>query len=685
IAMSKLVGKRMLVVTPTNRIGLKTIPNAVKIAKEILQVDIHGAMLAMNRKACLRLVFLDQYLHWEKKENPSWGDEGIAYTKIHYHNKPECQKCRFNQAEIDIYRKDTTGVPLPVLEAEPDYWNPVDGSAAQSGSCAYITLRNHLDELDIVFTTYSKMMAIMMNETEEAQEIRKMLLENFDVILLDEISHLAAHSPLTVPLFQRSARTDKTNKQGYRMNLLDILRDDICFLEEYSTSNITMETIEMIRSFIKHYEDLERIPLRENKTYDVQNSILSLHQQDIINEKFSAIHGIIEDITVKYNEHKWATEDIMHIIRSDTWTISSIPTQFNPVDIKLILKPEVSLFRRFVRQFARHPDKQLLVTDATLPFVDLREFLKVDLHDNVVGDPRGTNQTQLIITDARDINVVELMFSDRATELQKDLLEFINMICVAHDPEDVILVTPNKTVYHLLHRRMQANEIPRFEMTWYRSDKTVGVECDKRIMICVGAPYPPKGSYNWLASWYHEQGLLRHYTVDNLGDELAASNGRASFYQTIGRTKDPTCSVRSVVYLWGINNTTLYDLLNFKNGIPLPHIVIPTREASRNQMVIEFGKTWREKKILVPLDEVQILSKVFKYGEFDSRDTRRLLKGYARTSIEQKIIDMNADMLDAFGITRAQFMLKNRIYWRLLKKRDTNAIPSGISIQQGYR
>jgi hypothetical protein len=282
------------------------------------------------------------------------------------------------------------------------------------------------------------------------------------------------------------------------------------------------------------------------------------------------------------------------------------------------------------------------------------------------------------------MSVIDLFAGKRTEQTQAELLSFINKVCDAHGPKNVIIIVPNIWANMRLREYMMEGEIPTCDMTWYRSDRTVGVECDKRVMICITAPHPPTGAHDWLAMWYHEQGLAREEEITPLGKNLSVNSTKAAFYQTIGRAKDPECEERSVVYLWGIAGRKMLsegeppgaaDLMVFdKNDIPLPHISITTREESRGDLAVRMGLAWKDHRIQLDIDQTRIFGKVLKNGVFLSANTRKRFSFYSREDVESIILRTDPAWFDIFGIEANQVIRGNKKFWELRRK-DNIEIP----------
>lgn len=697
IAMTKLVGKNMLVVTPTNRIGEKTIPNALKIAKEKLGVDIRGAMFAANKRSCLKLVLLGKEIRHRKNEEPNWGDQDIAFDRLHYNNRPECEDCVFRQSYFQTLRhayNNPDQFPIPILHAEVDNWEPDILEEQVDGRCAYITIKEFLSEIDVMFTTYSKLTALMQNETEDAQIMREAMAEHFDVIMLDEVSYLTNQSPLIVPVLRKRRSTGPTNDtRDFSVNIFHALEDEMDLLNTIIETGTTNQAIGMLQNFIdsqRHLMYESEHPYSTERIHNRDDLIVSEDDREYLGEHFTAFHGLIERAAREQNMHLEKTEDVLHLLNSEHWIRLSIPTIFHPVDISIISEPDVSYLRRFLR-FFNTDGRQILVTDATLPYVRVADFLNMNLNEFNIGDPRGTNDHQMVIADSRRMSVVDLFFGKDAERFQEEMLYFINQVCDAHGPENVFLIVPNIWTNREMRKFMAQGKIPPCDMTWYRSDMTIGVECDKRVMICITAPHPPRGSHDWLAMWYHEQGLLRHEDVPVLGKNLSLNSTKAAFYQTIGRAKDPECKERSVVYLWGISGKRTFgeieapgagDLMTFDGSIPMPHVSL-TMWGRTPEMTVRTGLAWKNHRVMLSLDQTRLFTKVVEEGRLDTRMSHSMFREFTRKETENLIIDTligNPDLFKAFGISWKRGIDINKEYY-ILERLERNEILGTYRIQ----
>lgn len=640
IPVAKLLRKKLLVVVPTNRIGTETFVKAVKLSYEKFNTTINAGMFAANKNSCLILMFLNKELRSKKKKDPTWGDAPISWLSLRYHSKPPCKKCRFRREELPIPLM-SSGIPRPVIGAQMTKYS--DDPKDREGSCAFTTLYNHIRDLDVVFITYAKLFAIMANFTEESIQLQQELYDSFDVLLLDEISHLTNSSPLDLKLLR--SEVDVTGMSP--MSKIATYKENIFYKLEYELDKIvaffmatkesatTKRIEEYIAAFIKEYEYMINAPLVEQRTQVIRNF---LEPADVyyLYDNFGTFHSLIEKVAIESNITVNTIEAVLMLLKEDFWIMSSIPTKFHPIDISFIVKPATAEVKRFVRQFDQHVNKQVIVTDATLPFVGMTDFFRLQFKEYNVGDPRLTNASQLVITDSRNVNVIDLFFSkEKSKPFQQNLIDFINMIARAHDPKNIMIVTPNRKSAFWLYDQRKSGNIPEIQMTWYRSDATIGVESDKRIIIAICPPHPPRGSNDWLAHYFKQDGLFLDMPSQELGASLCETSAKIAFYQTIGRGKDPEVQERSVVYCWGIsggrqnigsiNVETVMDLMTFDDEVPIPELFKASHTISQTEIITDVGKIWIKDGVRVDEFAARLVGIVKMVGEIDQRDLRRKL------------------------------------------------------------
>jgi hypothetical protein len=155
------------------------------------------------------------------------------------------------------------------------------------------------------------------------------------------------------------------------------------------------------------------------------------------------------------------------------------------------------------------------------------------------GDPLNTNRSQLIISDTHKIDRISF-FKD--VELQRKIRQLIRFACEIHKSDTVLIVTMNSKMARAVLAWREREEIPRVDVTYYRSALSRGIVIDSkhRILILIGGPYLPRIAY-----------LAEAYKTDKLAI-FRRSDMRSAFINLIGRVKDPRGQEKSVVYAAGI-------------------------------------------------------------------------------------------------------------------------------------
>lgn len=89
---------------------------------------------------------------------------------------------------------------------------------------------------------------------------------------------------------------------------------------------------------------------------------------------------------------------------------------------------------------------------------------------------------------------------------------------------------------------------------------TIGVACNLRVMVTLSTPYAPLEAFDWAAA--DIKGDIRE------SRRFWKANARNTYFQAVGRVKDPLAQVLSVVYSYGIKRSELENLLKGCQGKP---------------------------------------------------------------------------------------------------------------------
>lgn len=240
-----------------------------------------------------------------------------------------------------------------------------------------------------------------------------------------------------------------------------------------------------------------------------------------------------------------------------------------------------SFFDKMQREhmYKHREQKRVFVTSATLGDIDFSQFFNkyMPIHHEMFGaegDPMGTNRQLKIICDGRAYTTIGKNATHRyfgadertnATNAGKRLnvANFIIDVIKQHG-EDIYIVTVSKAdarrLEHVINRYVSSRPgLKEFitkpvHVTYYRSDDTMGIKSNSRVMVSIGIGYQPSNSFDVYASSLPES------------RKMLAESIQAATYQAWGRPKSPSGEDTAIIYAlftskleatacckWGIN------------------------------------------------------------------------------------------------------------------------------------
>lgn len=670
--------KRGLFVSPTNAIARQTFTEAMEIANNE-GVRIKGAVISANIYSCKKLTDQHKQLRSKLKR--------VQWKNMSYHSKPACIRknnvCEYFDSHYKIPQLDEYGNPVPIVKSDDE-------------NCALATIVNHLETFDIVFITYQKLMVVLENESTEYQIIRE-LIDDFDIIVMDEISQFTNHKPLDVTINSLTHFLTDNDDYVEDINIFDMLKKErrrllmfkgsrrIRYITE--SSKKIDEMVKLMDYFVTTFKDYKiNDPLYtalskiKRKRTDKSSNSITIVENNIPDELLGLLefnntyHKILEEFVKETNESLYSTERILSLLRNEFWIASHISTPFVPYSLSFISAPETRLFIEFIQEFASN-EKQVIVTDATMPDVKMNEFFGVVFDDYNIGDPRNTNNLQLIIADNKNVSTVDIASKNsRGVRLRKRLLNHIKSVISAHcdnnkncsecDECCVFVVSPNKSINRIIEGWKDGTNLPKqLNNSYFRSSSTIGVRCNQRVMITISTPYSPLGSHLWLAYYFHHlMSLFQDQSVPQVGALLRRTSARANFYQTVGRVKCPYAVDRSTVYTWGLNgnaipsnlNSGKIDLVqwtNFTKGIPAPHTFLPI-ERSKTEFIWLTGYLWEKFAIIITPIQYNLLYKILtgKGRKVTLSSITNTIKSIPKQEFYEHAINMPQIVYDHFKI-----------------------------------
>ncbi|GAF82102.1 unnamed protein product, partial [marine sediment metagenome] len=289
------------------------------------------------------------------------------------------------------------------------------------------TFRDQLGDFDVVFVTYAKLYSLMLGISADSEDLREDLFNYFDIILLDEISTFANRSPLDITILKNATPIVRLNDIA-KIDIFALLRAEIDMLADHTTTQISHQMIEWCLQFIAAFEYLklkewEKGPYIglvqevDDAEMDVIRHPLTYYQRQTLREDFHKVHAVLDQFSQIENKALHVMENILLLMMEDSWVAMNTPTPTRAVELRFVSAPKTAEVKAFVRQFASpNNDKLVFATDACMPEVNLSEFFDIDFKDFVVGDPRKTNDQQLIIADTRQIGMIRFSIPMNCTE-----------------------------------------------------------------------------------------------------------------------------------------------------------------------------------------------------------------------------------------------------------------------------
>ena len=513
--VAKEENKRVLFLVPRTSIAELTFPDTICLAHEKRGVIINGFVIAANQKSCLQR--LKEKLDWEK-------EHGRPLQVSIPVPRDDCKTCIYN---------GTIVIPAenqPLCHSDPD-----------NNTCAQSTYKAQRDIFDAGFTTYAKLHAILNTPSQDSFDILDDV-KQYDVLVFDEISQFVESSFLEIPLHAKHRHENLT------YNFCAVLNKQLNNYLQWIELGETSESIHQhISLFISEYEDYSKYKDGE----EIQNPLDDEERTRLKSNMIVYLNNLYNYALLSGND-VGAIYSAMCLLCEEKWYISKTQTMEYETNINFIVPPK----NREIVEWLKDFEGQIIITDATMPTVDLKNVFGEDIVEMPVDDPLETANKQLIICDSMSVSPTRVF-----TEAGKERLQaYVHAINNYHKNGYLVATSNSKTRQDYLDTI--PNVIPE-DVTYQRSNKTIGVACNHRAMITVSSPYAPKNAFQWLSMNLVGDG--------SLSERIWKVNARNSYFQTISRCKDPLSQTLSVVYAYGIKQPEMEHLL--KGCVGIPHII----------------------------------------------------------------------------------------------------------------
>jgi len=398
-------------------------------------------------------------------------------------------------------------------------------------------------EWDILGLTYAKLRILCMSTSRNNLVLLRKIKATDNLILDEFVTGIITTSP-TVPVKNPSSYID--NEADLFSGKLDGPISDA----EFRLREKTWDFAFFAQAFGEK--------IQEGK-YELFKNPLSEDDRSCFRNEFVECWKVVAKLTAD-EKNTALLQKLLSIISAENFMIRK---KDNAVSITPIENLEDRAFRgsaylnKFVTEYTG-TNKLVALVDACLPDLDLADMLGIPVEKYFWGDPLNTNKYQLVICDTSKIGLFEFF---RDVKCKKKLMQLIELACRIHKRPSILVVTLNKRMAAQVLEWEKTGQIPKVDVTYYRSEFSRGIVIDlrHRILILIGAPYLPKVAY-----------LAETYNTDKLA-AFRKSDVKSAFINLIGRVKDPKGIRKSVVYAAGITGREIRAFVK-QEGIVSPLI-----------------------------------------------------------------------------------------------------------------
>ncbi len=488
--------KKILLVAPTNKILYETVTKAYDIYNEVTG-DIKKLIrpIPNNKDGCSCVV--------NKLKN---------YPQLDYLpflSSEDCKKCS------DEY----SSLPLGALRFK--------FRSSTSKLCILKTMLKEQDVYqdnyapDILTITYDKLSSIKGNG--EKSTLFKELISKSDIIVFDEIGDYLSRSYEGLEFYTESNSNIK-NPDYYK----NILVSRIPLIRDTSSRNIITHFYDFyITPFFeflsKHQTgDFPKIinnPLTEshmveklNVTPDIKKNIL-LNKQEILRLKYREYYQTIEGLALDNEPKELITLllSLLNIMGKKQFMLYEVNTvKYSPKKTKiksLYISSTKNDLMDTLNEYS-FKDKIIIISDATMPVNNLKEYTAKPIKNIFYGDPSNNNKSLLMFHDTTITNFSKSAYF-RSTPYRDILFtRILDTLKLDYYGNEVIW-TSSKDVASDLSSTLNYLNVPTctFEnpksdsvmVSYYGSSFTRGVESNRRFQILLGKANKPRDSYKHIA------------------------------------------------------------------------------------------------------------------------------------------------------------------------------------------
>ena len=562
-------GKRVIILEPTNELCEKKLQEIMKVGESYSEriPKFKGIALTDNRTMCLDLMEFATTIR--QKFNVFQSE----FDKFPFAVKRSCDKCFYRNYEVPF----EAGTPLCKS-------NPV------KKQCALITAMRRFGESSVISMTYSKFQNLLKAVDVGSKYAEDLVgqLQLFDIIVFDEFSHYTDTPALDILM----SSTWIDGKKAYDM--LAQLGEKVRALRRWKDNHTTFKLENFGDDFITRLDEsmrsIDKASVKLREVLDDEDTVeIQLNMMQFV--------GPLFDYMEEKNLSVIEILNMLQITEELPVALTDTPGLDYQHEYHVKKPPIFDHTRNFTSRFGG----QIIVTDATMPKVTPQEVFGVEFERYNVGDPNETAKKTMYYCDDWEFYAGNTDASKQVVALDS-VVNRLKNVFKYYKPETVMVVAPSILTSKQIQSKMKEQGYPFMNITYQRSDMTIGRDCPFRVMVMVGTPYAPQNTFDWLTV----------FDADVDKKELLEWNARKWIFQSASRVKDPDGAVNSVVIGVGVpykNASKLFD----SQYLVSPPMVEPSEKEFERQVLKSLH--WKQYGTQIENNDLNILCKVAKKDE----------------------------------------------------------------------
>jgi hypothetical protein len=478
---------------------------------------------------------------------------GRVLQDINIIHIPANHKCKFNKEQIEEC-PDLAKLPVLPLIKDCEKCNEIN--------CANSRILRE-DNFDGICLTYDKLEALMLRAIldPESKSVKILsIIKECKNIIFDEAHHLLFNKVKTLPILDvlngnKSVDVLTLNKYdrvktkfNHISKILDAFKELHNSITKYGYIKKILNNL--VNTAIKQNNDNYLCNAIENSRYDEYFSgevFLRLFYNEIkelmkTREEFKLD---IEDVTDLYTiaAIMQNNEFSIHGIRYNADNINGVIINLSVIDLNFI-----NTIKSFIAG-VQNQNKRVILTSATFGSYDYSSlFNGMELQYKIFGengDPLNANSKMLILADSKK-STAKGIRSPYYKETFKTLInEIINILDIYGDANCMIITQNGKKSGFVSSKLKKLGR--NADVTYYKSNKVMGVSSDHRVCIAIEPAYKPRNGFDVIINTKFESRVM------------SEESKHMDTWQAWSRVKDPEGKAAIPV----LNKNTRGRRLNF--------------------------------------------------------------------------------------------------------------------------